>query len=73
MLMDVEMPVMGGITACRAIKARANDPPWLVALTTNAITGDREHQLDTGFDGYLAKPIDHGGLPARATGARYCR
>ena len=57
-LMDVEMPVMDGVVACAAIKARDAAPPRLVALTANAISGDREKYLAAGFDGYLAKPVD---------------
>ncbi|WP_431299866.1 response regulator [Tabrizicola sp. BL-A-41-H6] len=57
-LMDVEMPVMDGVAACAAIKARDALPPRLVALTANAISGDREKYLKAGFDGYLAKPVD---------------
>ena len=58
-LMDVEMPVMDGIEACRRIKANHDrKPPRIVALTANAISGDRERYLAEGFDGYLAKPLD---------------
>jgi CheY-like chemotaxis protein len=58
-LMDIEMPVMDGVEACRRIKADpGRKPPQIVALTANAITGDREKYLAEGFDGYLSKPLN---------------
>jgi signal transduction histidine kinase/DNA-binding response OmpR family regulator len=58
-LMDVEMPVLDGIGACRAIKEElVRNCPRIVALTANAITGDREKYLAAGFDGYLSKPLN---------------
>jgi CheY-like chemotaxis protein len=58
-LMDVEMPVLDGLGACRAIKQEmAGNGPRIVALTANAITGDREKYLASGFDGYLSKPLN---------------
>jgi signal transduction histidine kinase/DNA-binding response OmpR family regulator len=57
--LDVEMPVMDGVEACRLIKAEAGKhSPRIVALTANAITGDREKYLASGFDGYLSKPLN---------------
>lgn len=53
------MPVMDGIEACQAIKkALGKASPEIVALTANAITGDREKYLASGFDGYLSKPLN---------------
>jgi CheY-like chemotaxis protein len=58
-LMDVEMPVLDGLGACRALKQELADKcPRIVALTANAITGDRERYLAAGFDGYLSKPLN---------------
>ncbi len=58
-LMDVEMPVLDGLGACRAIKQELDKTcPRIVALTANAITGDREKYLASGFDGYLSKPLN---------------
>jgi len=63
-LMDVQMPVMDGITAAKLLKA---DPATrnikMVALTSFAMAGDRERFLAAGFDDYVAKPIDTRRLP----------
>ncbi len=58
-LMDVEMPVMDGVEACCFIKSEFGlRGPSIVALTANAIAGDREKYLASGFDGYLSKPLN---------------
>ena len=60
-LMDVQMPVMGGYEATRRIRAsghpRAADIP-IVAMTANAFAEDVRHALDAGMSGHLSKPID---------------
>jgi len=60
--MDIQMPVMGGIEATHAIidyenKNRKHHIP-IIALTANALTGDKEKYLKEGMDGYLSKPIE---------------
>ncbi|MEM9200482.1 MAG: ATP-binding protein [Actinomycetota bacterium] len=58
-LMDIQMPVMDGVEAAAAIRD-ATDPssrPYIVAVTANALTGDREKYLAAGLDDYLAKPL----------------
>jgi signal transduction histidine kinase/DNA-binding response OmpR family regulator len=57
-LMDIEMPDMDGIEAMTRIRRTTECPfPYLIALTANAISGDREGYLAEGFDDYVPKPI----------------
>ncbi len=64
-LMDVEMPVIDGLQATGQIRARTDLPqPWIIALTANALPGDRERMLAAGMDDYLSKPITVDALAA---------
>ncbi|NCB12538.1 MAG: response regulator, partial [Erysipelotrichia bacterium] len=61
-LMDVNMPILDGISAMKQIKIleqRVNTKKTpIVALTANSIAGDKERYLQQGMDGYLSKPIE---------------
>src|SRR5882724_2544035 len=63
-LMDVQMPEMDGIEATKRIRAMADacrDIP-IIAMTANAMKGDRERLLAIGMNDYVSKPIDKGQL-----------
>ncbi|MBQ3425250.1 MAG: response regulator [Clostridia bacterium] len=66
-LMDIQMPVMDGYAATRAIRAlddpgRAGVP--IVAMTANAFEEDRQAALEAGMQGHISKPIDPGKMMA---------
>jgi PAS domain S-box-containing protein len=56
-LMDVHMPEMDGLTATKRIAAEFTQKPWIIALTANAVQGDREICLEAGMQDYVSKPI----------------
>ena len=58
MIMDIQMPVMDGLTAIRRMRANpglAQIP--IIAVTALAMPGDRERCMEAGADRYLAKPV----------------
>jgi CheY-like chemotaxis protein len=58
-LMDVQMPEMDGVETTRHIREQfsAAEQPRIVALTANALEGDRERFLEAGMDDYVSKPV----------------
>ena len=60
-LMDIRMPIMGGLTATKRIRSMERDDAEtipIVAMTANAFSKDVEASLDAGMDAHLSKPIE---------------
>ncbi len=57
-LMDLQMPVMDGFTATAQIRQRISPDLPIIAMTANALVGDRERSLEAGMNAHLTKPID---------------
>ncbi|MBI5181386.1 MAG: response regulator [Nitrospirae bacterium] len=63
-LLDIQMPVMNGFDAIKALKGSPETKHIkAIALTSFAMVGDRERMLKAGFDDYIQKPIDTRLLP----------
>ncbi len=56
-LMDIQMPLMDGITATQFIRESFGSTPLIVGLSANAFDGDREKYISQGMDDYLTKPV----------------
>jgi hypothetical protein len=71
-LLDVHMPVMDGVETIRQI--RASNESWknipVIALTADAMSGDKERYLGMGMDGYLSKPLAERDLITEITRVR---
>ncbi len=56
--MDVQMPEMDGLEATRTIRKNNKVKPAIIAMTANAMKGDREECLEAGMNDYISKPIN---------------
>jgi len=57
-LMDLQMPHMGGIETTRVIRQQYGEHPLIIALTANALPEDKESCLSAGMNDYITKPIN---------------
>lgn len=58
-LMDIQMPVMDGITATQNIRQiYGTERPYIIAVTANATPSDRQRCMDAGMNDFVTKPID---------------
>ncbi|MFW6351484.1 MAG: response regulator, partial [Bacteroidota bacterium] len=55
--MDIQMPVMDGITATQKIKEKYKNAIPIIGLSANAFEGDKEKYMEMGMDEYLMKPV----------------
>ena len=64
-LMDIQMPIMDGITAVKELKTKYNNLPVIIGLSANAMEGDAEKYIEMGMDDYLSKPVTSNQLQSK--------
>jgi len=57
-LMDVQMPEMDGLEATRMIRLCLDRQPVIIAMTANAMQGDRDECIQSGMNDYISKPVE---------------
>jgi signal transduction histidine kinase/DNA-binding response OmpR family regulator len=75
-LMDIQMPQMDGLEATQEIIKRHPDRqlrPWIIALTANAMEGDRERCIQAGMNDYLVKPFSMTSLTSALATAQFAQ
>lgn len=65
LLMDIQMPGMDGIQATKAIRREFGEQHVIIAMTANAMEGDRERYMSEGMDDYISKPFSYARLQER--------
>ncbi len=73
-LMDVQMPQMDGLEASLRINTlwpERRDRPWIIAITANAMQGDREICLEAGMDDDISKPVKTAEIAAALERAKF--
>jgi PAS domain S-box-containing protein len=68
-LMDIQMPVMSGLEASRVIREEISPTLPIIALTANAIRGEKDKCMAAGMNGYLSKPFEESALIKMITGS----
>ena len=62
--MDIQMPIMNGLTASKSIRQLPSQQPWIIGLSANAFSESRESAMSAGMNDYLTKPLKTSSLIA---------